>query len=124
MGYGMLADAVVVVHAAFVGFAVLGGLLAARWPRLALLQIPAAAWGILVEVAGWPCPLTPLENALRAHAGDTGYGESFIEHHLLPILYPEGLTRTVQLGLAACVLTANALAYGYVLRQHARRVAR
>src|SRR5690606_41656886 len=119
--YRLLADAVLVAHLAFVAFVVLGGLLALRFPRAPLVHLPAAAWGAYVELTGRVCPLTPLENRLRELGGESGYGGGFVEHYLLPILYPSGLTRTVQLSLAAAVLGVNAVVYAYVLHRRARR---
>ena len=115
MWYRALADFVVVVHIAFVAFVVLGGLLVLRQPRLAWLHLPAAAWGVMIEFAGWTCPLTPLENAFRQRGGEAGYSRGFIEHYLLPILYPAGLTRGIQLALGAAVLTINLAVYGLLL---------
>jgi hypothetical protein len=80
--YSMLADAVVLVHVAFVLFVVLGGLFVLRWRRIALLHLPSAAWGAAIEVSGGICPLTPLENWLREKAGDASYADSFVEHHM------------------------------------------
>jgi hypothetical protein len=115
MVYRILADLVVGVHALFVAFVVIGGLLALRWPWVAALHLPAAVWGALIEFQGWICPLTPLEKSLRAAAGDAGYGGGFIEHYLLPTLYPAGLTRSVQLLLGSAVIVVNLLVYGVVL---------
>ena len=112
MTYHVLANLVVAVHAVFVAFVVLGGFLAWRWRRLVMLHLPAAAWGALIEFAGWTCPLTPLENAWRLRAGHAGYAGGFIEHYLLPVMYPAGLTRTVQIVLGAVVVAVNAVAYG------------
>jgi hypothetical protein len=114
--YGFLADLVVGFHFLFVLFVVLGGLLVLRWPRLAYLHIPAAVWGAAIEFAGWICPLTPLENWLRHQAGSAGYSGGFIEHHILPILYPSALTRDTQLLLGFLVIAANLGFYGYVFR--------
>lgn len=116
----LAADALVVVHAAFTAFVVAGGLLVLRWPRIAWLHVPAALWGAWIEIAGWVCPLTPLENRLRAAAGESGYQTSFVEHYLLPILYPPGLTRDVQWMLAAVVIAVNAGVYTLVLRRRRR----
>jgi hypothetical protein len=112
MEYRVLADLVVAVHAAFVAFVVLGGFLVWRWRRLLAVHPLAAAWGALIEFAGWICPLTPLENALRLRAGHAGYTGGFVEHYLLPVMYPAGLTRTVQIALGGAVIVVNAVAYG------------
>ena len=120
MMYRILADLVVGVHALFVAFVVIGGLLALRWPWVAALHLPAAVWGALIEFRGWICPLTPLEKSLRAAAGEAGYRGGFIEHYLLPALYPAGLTRGVQLVLGASVILVNLLVYGVVLVRAAR----
>lgn len=121
MIYRGLADFVVVVHAAFVVFVVLGGLLVLRRPRLAWLHVPAAIWGALIEFAGWGCPLTPLENALRARGGEAGYSGGFIEHYLLPVLYPGGLTRNVQIVLGSVALLVNITVYALVIARRRRR---
>jgi hypothetical protein len=111
-----LADAVAVFHAAFVAFVVLGGFLSLRWRRLWLAHLPCAIYGLLVEVLGWTCPLTPLENALRRRAGEAGYGGGFVEHHLLPVLYPEPFPRPLAWAFAAVVVAANAVAYALLVR--------
>jgi hypothetical protein len=117
----ILADLVLVLHFAFVLFVVLGGLLVLRWPRLAYVHIPVAAYGALIELVGWICPLTPLENSLRARAGEAGYEGTFVEHYILPVLYPSALTRNVQVLLGVLVLGLNLAIYTYVLRRKARR---
>lgn len=111
MLYQILADSVVVVHALFVAFVVLGGWLTLRWPWVGWLQIPALTWGALVEFFAWSCPLTPLENLLRARAGEAGYAGGFIDHYLWHALYPPGLTRNAQLVLGSLVILVNVAAY-------------
>jgi hypothetical protein len=118
--YGLLADLVVGLHLLFVCFVVGGGLLVLRRPRLAWVHLPAAAWGALIEFAGWICPLTPLEKWLRGRGGGAGYEGDFVEHYLLPVLYPAGLTREVQIGLGVLVLAANVGIYWYVWRRRRR----
>lgn len=115
-----LADVVVVVHALFTVFVALGGLLVLRWPRLAWLHLPAALWGILIEYVGWVCPLTPLENALRRAGGEAGYGGGFVEHYVLRVLYPAGLTRGTQYVLGTLVLLVNVLVYAVLLHRRRR----
>jgi hypothetical protein len=111
----LLADFTVLLHLAFILFAVLGGLLALRWPRAAWVHLPAAAWAAAIELGGWICPLTPLENALRA--GEAGYAGGFVEHYLLPLIYPAGLTREIQFALAGFVLLVNIAIYLAVARR-------
>jgi hypothetical protein len=106
----LLADLVLLAHAAFVAFAVLGGWIALRWPRLVWLHAPALLWGAAVELFGWPCPLTRLEDSLRGEPIG-GSGEDFIGRTLLSVLYPEGLTRSDQLVLGAGLLLVNLIAY-------------
>jgi hypothetical protein len=120
MHYRILADLVVGVHALFVAFVMVGGLLALRWPWAAALHLPAAVWGALIEFRGWTCPLTPLEKSLRAAAGEAGYQGGFIEHYLLPVLYPAGLTRGVQLVFGSVVIVVNVVVYGFLLARHRR----
>jgi Protein of Unknown function (DUF2784) len=120
MIYEVLADAVVVLHSTFVLFVVLGGLLVLKWPRVAWLHVPAAIWGVLIEFAGWTCPLTPLENVIRMKAGQQAYSGGFIEHYILPVLYPEGLTRSSQVVLGAAALLINMVVYWWAFRQRSR----
>lgn len=115
--HSLLADLVVLAHFAFIVFAALGGLLVLRWPRAAWLHLPAVVWGVGIELSGRACPLTPLENRLRAGAGEAGYGGGFIEHYLLPVVYPPALTRDVQLLLAAALALANAALYLHAWRR-------
>ena len=116
MAFRILADAIVLVHIAFVLFVVLGGALVARSPRVAWLHVPAVAWGVWVVLARRVCPLTPLENWFRRHGGGPIYTESFIDHYLLPLLYPS-FSRETQYTLAALVLVINALLYVTVFRR-------
>lgn len=118
---GALADLVALSHLAFVLFVVGGGLLVLRWPRLAFLHLPAAAWGALVELMGWICPLTPLEFELRRRAGEGEYGGEFLARYLEWVLYPPGLTREVQLLLGALVVLINVAVYAWILRRRATR---
>jgi hypothetical protein len=117
MIYRWLADGVVVVHVAFVAFVMVGAFLALRWRWLVWLHVPAAIWGVLIEYAGWICPLTPLENALRARAGESGYSGDFIEHYLLRALYPHGLTPATQWVLGTLALGVNVIAYTMLVRR-------
>lgn len=108
---------VVGLHFLFVAFVVAGGFLAWRRPRLAWVHVPAAIWGALIEFLGWICPLTPLENHFRRLAGDAGYAGGFIEHYLIPVIYPAGLTPAIQVALGIAVLAVNGVAYGMLLRR-------
>lgn len=107
----VLADGIFLIHLGFIVFVVLGGALLPRWPRLIWLHLPAALWGIGIEISGKVCPLTPWENHFRRLAGEAGYPGGFVEHYLLPIVYPNGLTTTVQYGLAGVVLMINMFFY-------------
>lgn len=114
MGYAALASIVLALHGAFVLFVVAGGALALRWPRAAWVHLPAVAWGAGIELAGGICPLTPLENRLRALAGQAGYDGGFVEHYLLAWLYPDGLTREIQVALGLAVVVLNVAVYATV----------
>ena len=114
MLYRFAADAVLLFHLTFILFALFGGLLALKWRWAPALHLPAAGWGIFIELSGRICPLTPLENSLRQQAGQVGYKGGFVEHYLLPLIYPAGLTRDVQLVLAGVVLLLNLAIYGWV----------
>lgn len=115
------ADVVVVLHLAFIVFVVAGGLLVLRWPRVAWLHLPAAVWGALIELAGRVCPLTPLEQRLRIAAGQDGYSGGFIENYLIPVIYPAGLNRTVQVVLGLVVVAINVGVYAVVTARTVRR---
>ena len=119
MFFRLAADAVLLLHLAFIAFAVLGAVLAFRWRWMPAVHLPAAAWGIFVELTGRICPLTYLENYLRRMAGQAGYHGSFIEHYLLNIIYPSGLTQEIQYLLAGVVLIMNGTLYTWlILRRH------
>ena len=120
MIYRLLADLVVIIHLGFVAFVIVGGFLLRRWPKVIWAHIPAAIWGVLIEFAGWICPLTPLEKSLRAKGGEAGYQGDFIDHYILPVLYPSGLSRNTQLLLGLFALAVNFLAYYLYFRR--RRV--
>ena len=119
----LLAVLVVVAHLAFVLFVALGGLLVMKWPRVAWAHAPAAAWGAVVELTGWVCPLTPLEQLLRERAGGSAYQGDFVARYLLPVLYPEGLTRDAQIALGIAVLALNGAVYVAAFRKRSRQSA-
>jgi hypothetical protein len=112
MFWKLLADAIVLAHLAFVAFVIGGGFLAWRYRRVVFAHLPVLAWGIWIEWSGWICPLTPLENQLRERAGESGYQGGFIEHYIIPMLYPPGLTHEMQWVLGGALLAINAVAYG------------
>ncbi len=120
MLYRALADLVVIVHFLFVLFAVGGAFLVLRWRGVVWVHIPAAIWAALIEFAGWICPLTPLEKYLRVHGGGSGYDGGFIDHYILPVLYPRGLTREVQIVLGTLVLLINVGVYGWLILRSVR----
>jgi hypothetical protein len=122
MHFRLTADAVLIVHLAFILFALLGGVIAVRWHWIPVIHLPSAAWGFFAEITGRICPLTYLENHLRIKAGQSGYTESFVEHYLLPIVYPAGLTREIQFALAAVVIVVNMVIYGWLFAR--KRVSR
>ncbi len=115
--YRLLAGAVVVLHGLFIAFVVVGGFLAWRWRWVAVLHVPCAAWGAWIELRHGVCPLTPLENYLRAKAGLEGYGGGFIEHYLVPAIYPGGLTLRMQVLVGAAVVALNVAVYAPLLRR-------
>jgi hypothetical protein len=116
-----LADTVLVVHLAFILFVVFGAFAARRHPQLLWLHLPALAWGVYIEFSGGICPLTPLENRLRLQAGEAGYSGGFIEHYLLALIYPDGLTREIQIGLGVAALLVNLWAYARLRRPGRRK---
>jgi len=119
--YRLSADCVVIIHLGFVLFVVLGGLLAARWRRGIWIHVAAVAWGATIELTGWICPLTPLENWLRQMSGGPGYQSDFIARYLIPILYPRDLTRSVQITLGIFVILLNVTIYLWLLKFRRRR---
>jgi hypothetical protein len=122
--YPLLANLVLIVHLAFVVFVLCGGLLVLRWRWIAWLHLPAAAWGAVVEFSGWICPLTPLENWLRAQGGEATYRSDFIAQYLLPVLYPGDLTRDLQLLLGTVVVVLNTAVYWWLWKMQARGTSR
>ena len=121
MIYSFLADLLVVFHLVFIFYVIAGALLIFKWPKTLWLHIPACFWGMTVEFTGWICPLTPWEIQLRRLAGEEGYIESFIEHYLIPIIYPNGLTREVQMLLGGTVLIVNLSLYTLILIKRRKR---
>ncbi|PKM32922.1 MAG: DUF2784 domain-containing protein [Gammaproteobacteria bacterium HGW-Gammaproteobacteria-12] len=115
MAWRLAADALVLIHLGFILFVLLGGLLLLRWPRLIWLHLPAVAWGIVVECLHLGCPLTPWENQLRGMAGQAGYDGGFIEHYLIPLIYPAGLTPQIQIWLGAIVVLVNLTVYAWLI---------
>ena len=124
MAYRAFADAVLVLHFAFIAFVVLGGLLVWRWPVIAWLHLPALAWAAYVIIAGEICPLTPLESSLRIEGGGSGYDRSFIEQYLMPLVYPDAVQgamgRGLQVALGVAVLVINAVAYACMWRRRSK----
>lgn len=117
MPWSLLADAVLTLHLAFIAFVMLGALACLRWPRLAWLHLPTVLWSIWVNLAGWTCPLTPLELALRRAAGEGFYNGSFIAHYFAPLVYPPDMRpgSTAAVALAAGVLLWNAALYAFIV---------
>lgn len=120
MFYRLSADAVLLLHFAFIVFVLFGAVLAVRWRWVIAAHLPAAAWGCFVELTGRICPLTYAENYLRHRAGQSGYSEGFIEHYLLSVIYPAGLTRQIQLVLAVVVVLVNVVTYAWLLYRRAK----
>jgi len=117
MIYRLLADATLLVHLGFVLFVALGAVLVVRWPRLAWLHVPAALWGVYVELSGRICPLTPLENSLRERGGQAGYAGGCIDHYVTAWIYPTGLTREIQIAIAVVLVVLNGALYWRVWRR-------
>jgi hypothetical protein len=116
--YQFLADLLLIIHFAFILFVVGGGLFALRYRFLVLLHLPALVWGVYVELSGRICPLTPWENRLRRLAGEEGYSGGFIEHYLLPVIYPQDLTRELQIGLGFSLAAINVVVYAVLLYRY------
>ena len=114
-GIGIAADAIVLLHFAFIVFVLFGAWCVLRWKWIAWLHVPAFVWGALVEFLGAECPLTPLEQRARAMAGDQGYTGGFVEHYVMPVMYPAGLTPTIQFWLGLFVVAVNLAVYAFVI---------
>ena len=115
------ADSLLVLHLLFIGFVITGGLLVWRWRWTIVLHLPAVVWGALIEFQGWICPLTPWEQNLRLAAGETGYTGGFVEHYLVALIYPDGLTRLQQVLFGFLVIATNLIVYGILLYRLRRR---
>ena len=113
----ILADAIVIAHLAFIAFVLVGGIWVLARPRLAWLHLPAVAWVAYAELSATICPLTPLENALRRQAGDAGYDGGFVDHYVIPVIYPAGLTPRIQWMLGAVVIAVNLAVYAIAWRR-------
>jgi len=111
-----LADLVLIIHALFIVFVIFGGLIVLKWHKVMWFHIPCAIWGALIEFFGWICPLTYLENYFRELGNATNYANSFIQHYLLPIIYPPGLTTGIQILLGSTVIVINLIIYCIVWR--------
>ena len=121
MFYSLLADLVILIHFLFIIFVVLGGLMVIRWSWIKYLHIPAAIYGALIEIERWVCPLTPLEVRFKMKAGESIYQGGFIEHYILPLIYPPGMSRTVQIVLGGAVIVINLAVYVYIFFQNKKR---
>ena len=115
MYYWILSNLVLVLHLGFIFFVVFGAFLVLRWRRIVFLHVPAAVWGVLIEYRDWVCPLTPLEHYLRQAGNRAGYSGGFIEHYLMPVVYPGCLDRKMQIVLGTLVLVINVAVYGWLL---------
>ena len=115
MLYHYLADVIVIIHFVFIIFVIFGAFLLIRWRWIIWMHLPAAMWGVFIEFSGWICPLTPLENKLRKISGLDSYDISFVEHYIIPLIYPTDLTREVQILFGVVVVTVNMLIYWYVI---------
>lgn len=118
--YNLFADLMVLAHFLFIFFVICGGLLVIRWPKIAFVHLPAAIWGALVEIFSWICPLTPLENHFRALAGESSYSGDFIVRYLLPVIYPENLTTSIQKILGVAVIVINVIMYVIAIKKNRR----
>jgi hypothetical protein len=118
---GIATDIIVLAHLGFIVFVALGGFLVVRWPKIALLHLPCVLWGVLIAFGGWICPLTHLEMHFRQLSGQVGYDGGFIDHYVIPIVYPAGLTRGMQIAFGVTILSVNVCAYGRLLKNLTQR---
>jgi hypothetical protein len=116
MIYNLAATAIALLHLSFILFVLFGAFLAFRWPRMMWVHLPAAVWGVLIELFGWWCPLTKWENYFLQRAGRAGYAGGFVSHYIMPIIYPAGLTRGLEIAIGVFVLAINLAVYVRVFR--------
>lgn len=116
MIYNLAATAIALVHLAFIVFVLFGGILLLKWPRLMWLHLPSAVWGVAIELFGWWCPLTKWENHFLLRAGRAGYTDGFVSHYIMPVIYPAGLTRGIEVAIGIFVLVLNVAVYVRVFR--------
>lgn len=120
MMYRIATDLLVILHLGFIVFVVAGGVLCIKWRKLIWIHIPAIIWGTVIELSGWICPLTPLENYFRRKSGEAAYAGDFVSQYLVPVIYPESLTREIQWLLALAVLVINGAVYTIIVKKHRR----
>ena len=113
----LVADLIVLIHFSFILFVIFGGFLALKWRKFIWLHVPAAVWGTLIEFFGWLCPLTTLENELRRNNDGEAFSTGFIEHYIIPLIYPEGLTRDIQIVLGFVVIVFNLFIYTLIFKK-------
>ncbi|MBN2521871.1 MAG: DUF2784 domain-containing protein [Bacteroidales bacterium] len=121
MVYNFLSNLVVFLHLLFILFVCLGAFLVIKWPRIVWIHIPFALWGIVVEYFNMLCPLTPLENYFRKMSGGNTYETDFIERYIVPLIYPETLTRNLQFVLGSIVIVLNFAIYGFILYKRIKK---
>lgn len=121
MGYHAAATATALLHLAFIIFVIAGGLLALRWKWVPWLHLPAAIWGVLIELGGWSCPLTSWENFFLRRAGSAGYDDGFIAHYAFALIYPVVLTRNLAIAIGVFVLLLNGAIYAWIIRRRRAR---
>jgi hypothetical protein len=86
--FQFLAVLVLIVHLLFIGWVLLGWLLTRRRAWLRWAHIASLVYGMVIETAPWPCPLTWLENYFLQRAGIAPYREPFLVHYLEATVYP------------------------------------
>ena len=116
MSASLAATTIALIHLGFILFVLFGAFLVLRWPKLMWVHLPAAVWGVMIEFAGWWCPLTRWENHFLRAAGRAGYDNGFVAHYIMPIIYPPGLTRGLEIAIGVFVLVLNAAVYVRVFR--------
>ena len=121
MLYQLAADFIVLLHFVFIVFAVAGGVLVFKWRWLGYLHVPAAIWAALIAMVGWICPLTPIENMFRKAGGGEVYSVSFIEHYLMPVIYPSGLSREIFIAMGVVVIVVNVIVYAVLFVKRKNR---
>ena len=112
--YELAANLTLIIHFAFILFVIFGALLFFITTKIIFIHIPAFIWGSYIELTNSICPLTYLENWFLLKANLTTYSQGFIQNYLIPIVYPENLTKDLQIYLGILLVLINIFFYTFI----------